>query len=229
MRLFAVLPILLCFTTPALAHDDWKSDVKKRLEKQRVTLQFNQTSLSDVTSFLRDITQLNFVLDPAANLGKNKVSLRLKNVKLSTALDCIVSTDTKTCYSLANGFIIVTTKERAKCFTEATAPKNSSDDQKKLWASLAKKELTLDFDKTPLSDLVSFLQDLTGENMMISGKTLRAVQVTLRAKKLKLGGLLCFLATAYNFDFAWKSKVLVFQQKPSEKKSSPENMTKRRF
>lgn len=229
MRLFALLPILLCLTTPALAHDDWKSDVKKRLGKQRVTLQFNQTSLSDVTGFLRDITQLNFVLDPAANLGRNKVSLRLKNVKLSTALDCIVATDTKTCYTLANGFIIVTTKGRAKLFTEASEPKNSSDDQKKLWDSLAKKELTLDFDKTPLSDLVSFLQDLTGENMMISGTTLRAVQVTLRAKKLKLGDLLCFLATAYDFDYAWKSKVLVFQQKQSKKNSSSESTKKRRF
>ena len=58
---------------------------------------------------------------------------------------------------------------------------------------------------------------------------LRAVQVTLRAKKLKLGDLLCFLARAYDFDFAWKSKVLVFQQKQAPKKSNTENTKKRRF
>lgn len=227
MKSLKALLIVLFMTTPVLA-GDWKGDIEKTLSKRKVTLQFNQTPLTDVMSFMRDITQINMVVDPGAQLTGAKVNLNLKNVKLSTALDCIVATVPNTDYKLAYGMLIVTKKERLEHFEDAKAPANSNADQKKLWESLKKKTLTLNFVETSLKDIVQFLQDITGENMMIAGVKLPRVKVTLQAKKVGLDDILTYLAKAHNFEFGWKAKVLVFQEKAPAKKVTKQT-AKRKF
>ncbi len=90
--------------------------IKSKLENQKVTLSFEDTPFKDAISFLRDITGLNFVISTAADdviiSDDLRVNLKIKNVRLKTALKLILETGgDQLRYRIKNGVIYITTDE----------------------------------------------------------------------------------------------------------------------
>ncbi len=71
-----------------------KQEILRKLETTKVTLDFTGTSLQDVMDFLREMTGLNFVIDPRVtdNLTAEQlaVTIRLTDVSLKSALRIIL-------------------------------------------------------------------------------------------------------------------------------------------
>ncbi len=101
----------LLLTSPASAVDDdggvsighWgnnllitaptgSEDVKlgKRM-KEHVTVDFNDTPISDVVDFLRKVTSTNIVCDPAVTAAGTTVTLKAKDMELGSVLHWVVS------------------------------------------------------------------------------------------------------------------------------------------
>ncbi len=73
---------------PDEAEADAEREVRRRLEVQQITLNLDETPLSEAVAFLRDITGLNVHLAPGLD-GALPVSLRLRNVALGAAVDAL--------------------------------------------------------------------------------------------------------------------------------------------
>lgn len=200
-------------SSPAFAEDKWKVDVEKALKTKKVTLNFSQTPLEDVISFLGDISGLNFVLDRGAGLEREEVSLRLKGISLINGLKLALASHSDAAYKLEHGLIIVSTKKRLKLFSAAKAPKGSTAEQKKQWLALAKKAVTVNFRQTPLVDVSAFLKDISGQSFQFQSAKLGKTKITMRAKKISLVDAATFMAQTHGMELGWKGKALVFKAK----------------
>jgi len=69
----------------------WKQSIRARLQEP-VSFDFVETPLEDVVTFLRQITEINFVLDNRAlqGLNNNLVTLKVTDMKTDAALDWIL-------------------------------------------------------------------------------------------------------------------------------------------
>lgn len=85
LETYAVGDLVKTFRAPRPA---WEERYRRRLASQTVTLNFPETPLSDVVTFLRDITGLNLTLGKGLNLEQT-VSLRIRDTLLEDALDLI--------------------------------------------------------------------------------------------------------------------------------------------
>lgn len=67
-------------------------EMRKLLKRRKVTINFVKTEFTEVLDFLRDITGLNIVLSKEAKkqFGKSPVTLRVKKIKLRSALNLIL-------------------------------------------------------------------------------------------------------------------------------------------
>lgn len=94
------------------------AEINRRLNSQRVDLNFQQTPFADCINFLRDITGINFVVGQTAqDLISNEnleVSLRLKSISLKNALQLILSVNAELVSTIKNGVVFITTKEGDK-------------------------------------------------------------------------------------------------------------------
>lgn len=63
------------------------AEVLRRLEQQLISLNMEQTELDEFCDFMRDITGLNFVVDPAAQRAEGTVTLQRQSTPLREVLD----------------------------------------------------------------------------------------------------------------------------------------------
>ncbi len=89
--------------------------IREALRTKRLSLDFTDAPLSDVVLFLRQVLNINIVVDPAIAKEKGpdqlKVSLTVKDVPAHNALDLILGLGGLT-RRYANGVLMITTKER---------------------------------------------------------------------------------------------------------------------
>ena len=204
-----ILSIALCNT--ALAKDKKKEALEKGLATKKISIDFSQTPLADVLAFFGDITGMNFVLDKGAKLDAEEVSLKLKKVSLINALKLSLAVNPDAAYKIEHGMIIVSTKKRLKSFKPEKAPTKSTADQKKKWAALKKKVMSANFSDTPLTDVLSFLNDISGEKLKLQSAKLGKLKVSLRAKKVSLIDILSYIAQCNNLKLAWDGNNLILR------------------
>jgi len=72
------------------AQPKWIRDYRQLLSSRKVTLNFSETPLADVISFLQDITGLNLVIASEVDSDQILVSLRLRDVSLKDALTIVL-------------------------------------------------------------------------------------------------------------------------------------------
>lgn len=212
-RLLLSLFLVITLSSPALAKDKKNERVKKILKTRKVTLNFSDTPMPDVVRFLTDITGLYFVLDSGAKVGNKGISIKQRDVSLINALKLALSVNKDCAYKVEHGLVIVTTKKRLKLFQVAKAPKASTAEQTKKWAALEKKTLTLTFAETPLSDVLRFLKDISGESMKLKSAKLGKSKVTLYAKKMSLIDAVTYIAQANGMELVWSGNSLMFKAK----------------
>ena len=97
----------------------WKKDLNVILE-QPISFDFIATPLDDVVAFLRNLKQVNIVVDKksVAELGGGlDVTLRLEKVKFKDALEWVLRLINLK-YTLQNGVIFISTKEKIGATTQ---------------------------------------------------------------------------------------------------------------
>lgn len=83
--------------------------MQRRLDNQRISLNFDDTPFNEAVDFLRDVTGLNIVITTKAKeLTDNapKLKLKLKDVKVRNALELLISqADAQLRYGIKNGVL----------------------------------------------------------------------------------------------------------------------------
>jgi type II secretory pathway component HofQ len=103
--------------TGGLSTDDEQAAkrIEDRLDSQRLSINFDDTPISEAIDFLRDATSVNVVLSKKAkDLTDNapKLKLRLKDVKVRNALELVLTqTDPQLRYGVRNGVLEIGTTE----------------------------------------------------------------------------------------------------------------------
>ena len=114
---------------PAVADENVDAAVLAQLDGKLPELNFDGAGLTDVLDFLRDVSGANIVVEwgHLANAGVERnapVSLRLKNVKFSRALDLVLSgaaPGVPVAFAIEENIIHVSTREHLDSLTEVRA------------------------------------------------------------------------------------------------------------
>lgn len=87
-------------------NEAWRKDINNRLE-QEITLDFQDTDIADVVSFLQQVTNANIVLDPRVLAATPPpITMRVERMKLRFVLD-FISRITQLKYTLRNEAIYI--------------------------------------------------------------------------------------------------------------------------
>lgn len=99
-------------------------EITRRLDSQKINLNFDDTPFGDAIDTLHELTSINFVIGTAAKeLIDNeqvKVKLKVKDITVRNALNIVMSVKDDLIYVIKNGVIFITTKggEKKQLFLE---------------------------------------------------------------------------------------------------------------
>ena len=87
--------------------------ILRKLELQKVTVHFQETSFNECLDFLRDITGLNIVLSPTAReiVEDVKINLRLRDIKLKSVIALMLEVSDELVYGVKYDVLYIGTKE----------------------------------------------------------------------------------------------------------------------
>jgi RNA polymerase sigma-70 factor, ECF subfamily len=148
----------------------WRKAVDAQLD-QEVTLDFPDTGLKDITSFLTRITGLNMVIDPVAMAAAPPpVSLKVDHMKLRFVMTFIA----KSCglaWDLSDGAVYwhePTAQAREASIVGKRKADNDTDAPwRKALDDRLEQQLTFTFQEQSFQDVVSFLRQVTGVNIVV--------------------------------------------------------------
>ncbi|HLG43326.1 MAG TPA: hypothetical protein VI643_08170 [Planctomycetota bacterium] len=89
--------------------------IDSKLNTMVIDLNFEDASLADVVRYFREYTGLNWLIDPEVGEGDGKVTLRLKGVKVVTAMRLILR-DMNLAAVVKDGMVVIVTKEALQNF-----------------------------------------------------------------------------------------------------------------
>ena len=193
------------------------SPLAEAVKTKRVDVNFEATPLADVVSFLKTLVEINIVIDPNikdAETGKKLVTLSLTDVSLGTALDIIVGKNLT--YLVKDDFIVITDRDKQPSQTEAKPP---TEEEVNLQTALKTREVDVNFEATPLSDVVNFLKKVTETNITLDpdivDPEIRQKLITLSLKGVKLSSVLDLLV-GDKLMYVIKGNVVVITEKPGK-------------
>lgn len=137
---------------------------------ERISLDFADTPVTDAVAFLHDVSGINMMLDPSAVDGEGPaITLKCESMRLGDALDIILDAAGLD-YVARDALFISDSKGLDDAPTYGwprEAPGAADGDQRaELTAKLVDK-MSLDFAQTPIEDVIAFLHDVSGINMML--------------------------------------------------------------
>lgn len=165
--------------------------------EHKVTVDFDRTSLDEVAAFMSDILQVNVVVAPG--YGEAQISMRLRDVTAKTALS-LAAAGGELEVSVGCGVIFLHPAGEGLGPIPALAP------------DLRGRSLTVCFEETAVSEVVLFLQDITGANFATAAGADDAA-VTLRVRDLPLDLALAVIARQAGLVCRVKQGVIVFERR----------------
>jgi type II secretory pathway component GspD/PulD (secretin) len=175
---------------------------------KRVSLNFDWAPLSDVMDYLKPVTGTNIVFDPYMNDPDFKdryVSLKLTDVSLANAFDIILGDSLS--YRVKDGVMVITDTEKPTPWHEDAA------EEANLGHLLTEKKVDLEFEATPLEDIVHSLAERAGVNLILDSRVVqRARLITLSVRQASLGTALD-LIVGKDLEHVIKGNVIVITEK----------------
>lgn len=198
---------LLSLPTLALAKEERaakKQTLPPRLEKKVIpALNFKETPLENALQFLSDITGENVYLSPGVK-GDGKVTLQLQKISVKNALALILMQRGLT-YEWKFGAVIILKKSKNP-WTNTKIPG-------KFPKFFGDQKISVNFRKTPLSMVVSFLQAVTRKNFVISSRVkAKKMMVSLSATKISIQDILALVLFPHKLTFQWKNGAVVIEK-----------------
>ena len=186
----AMLLVLACAWVMGAEEEtapDPNAAVEEHLSKL-VSFDFGKTPLKDIVKFWRELTGVDFAVD--ANVDQEQaVTLSVTNMRLGDAIYWATRVR-KSHYRLAEGAIIIAPGER---HPDAYVMPEDEQATKEIKDKLAEK-VTFDFVETPMADVVAYLHELTGVNIIVDPKVDEEVTVTLSVTNIPLENALAWIA-----------------------------------
>lgn len=103
--------MLITMLASALIQDRSQTEaIESKLNTMVIDLNFEDTSLVDAVRYFREYTGLNWVIDPDVDKGADSVTLRLRGVKVITALRLMLK-DLELAAVVKDGMVVIVTKE----------------------------------------------------------------------------------------------------------------------
>jgi beta-lactamase regulating signal transducer with metallopeptidase domain len=162
-------------------------------------IKFDKVDFSDVIDFLRDVTGLNIQANwkqlEAQGVKRDvKIEAKLVKVKASAALDAVLQQASDEKHKLAyriddDGIVEIFAAAAAASQPAGQPPLVAAD--KKTQAQLDRVLPELNFEGVALSDVIQFLRDVSGANIVVNWKNLEAAgvkrdaPVTIKLRNIK--------------------------------------------
>jgi hypothetical protein len=203
---------------PATRHARRSTNLRARL-KEPLSFDFVATPLEDVVAFLRNLKNVNIVVNGRAITGRDlRVTLRLDHVEFETALRwvCVhLGLD----YAILNDVIYISTPEDLVALREArerlaaVRKANATEPGTLRPPGGGKLDEPVSFDviATPLPDVVAFLRALMRVNIVIDKQILvdhRDLDVTLRLKDVTFGNALAIVCQHVGLTYIIQENVI---------------------
>lgn len=164
----------------APAKDERAAKVQQALE-QKVILDFEDTPIQDVVTFVAEISKVNMLLDFHAVPPEGRpITMKVKDMPLKAVLD-FVSKQAGLKYAVRSGVVFISNDE-GLAWNPVKAP--SAEPTGKLKEALAR-PVTLDFADTPMGDVATFVSDFAGVSI-VADKSAEKAQVTVKVKDIPL-------------------------------------------
>ncbi len=117
-RLVLGLAAAAVFAGPALAQDDVdpkKQEILNKLNNLRITVDFNGVPLDDALNYIRDMTNINIIVDAEVHTKLSedqlKVTLKVKDLLLKSAMKLMLQAKELSC-SYKEGVLIILPKDK---------------------------------------------------------------------------------------------------------------------
>ena len=197
-----------------------------RRARMRVTFDFAASPLRDALAFLRDIAGINIVVD-VRRLQRDRrrpdtpVSLRVRDVPWHVGLG-LTLLKTGLVYTWRGRTVWVTTPAGLEP-SQRTRPRKLPPEVREALSRPA----TFYFDRSPLRDVVGFVRQVAGVNVLVDWRALRAARVgpqstvTIRVdRETWINGLTLMLAQL-GLDFGWRHGALYISTPAGLARSHP--------
>ncbi len=158
-----------------------RGSIKAKLLKE-ISFDFVDTPFNDVLAFLRALSSINFVVDPAVAKKNPEVTLKVVNMKLGDCLRWICKIANAE-HAHANETVGVGSADFIAKF-RAISPLASDD--AKIGPAL-KRPLSFDFVDTSLKDVVGFLTGILDVNIVVPGDLKKDEIINLRLNTVPAG------------------------------------------
>jgi hypothetical protein len=158
----------------------WKEEVRilKKL-RQPVSLQFVDTPLTDVTSFLHefvgvpiDLTRLQEQQDWKRK-GEPKISLSLRQTSLATTLKLMLDENEAKC-RIVRGKLVITPREPGEAPLPELAVRGEDTPAQRSVVEKLDSIVAFKFNSTPFNDVIVYFQDSCSANIVLDRKGLEA-------------------------------------------------------
>ena len=147
-------------------------ELLKQLKTRLLTLDFADTPLTDCIAFIRDVTEMNFVIDPHTRDDEMRVNLRVKDLTLKHTLQ-LLTTMNGLDYQVLHGAVYISSPDRLQRYGQlrwsGIGKGQDLDDtpEGKSLGMLRTRRLTVNFNATPLVDVLEFIRDVSGLNVVL--------------------------------------------------------------
>jgi len=197
-----------------------KENVPKVFDETKLALKFDNTALATVVDFLGRTVKYPIHLDPRVLAGRATKSWSLsidtvKEITVRQALD-LVAMGTGLDWDVRWGGVFVASKERLATLPKSLLPAEKAGEmpawETVLRKTLAKQRISFDFADQKLVDVLSFIRDSAGVNILVTPKAAKAasnLKVDLRLAKRPLREALTLLLVPRGFTFDLSHEVVV--------------------
>jgi hypothetical protein len=180
---------------------------------QLITVDFKDNSLPDCIDLMRKVSGLNFIIDPQLqNATTPLVTLRVQRMTLRHVLAHIGRLTGTTCVQRDTAYVIQA--DSAVMMTTLAAPFDFTSADARMRTELERR-VTFDFVDTPLTDVISFLGQISSANMVVMPAVSSAnSSVTLKVRDMSLQDAIKWLGEMTNTSVRYADLALVFDVMP---------------
>jgi hypothetical protein len=223
---FLAATLFLLFPTLAAAGDPppypwtFPAETRKALET-KVTLSFQETPVEEVLQFLTDFLEVKVTIDPAVcDPTKTTITFRVRDMVAWDAIQLVVERIPNACLALdAQGVHVVPAGKGSPRILDVRGLLDQAPAATFPWFE---RRLTMNLDGVPLTELIDFLIDLSGANIVLAPGLAAAPlgAVTCKCQDKPAGQILEEVCREHGLRWERRHSVLVLGKAAKEEPSA---------